>query len=89
MLKLTVSHKHAIVRALYRSKESNTEERKKWLDAVTEGDKSDLVEQLKATCDALEPSAENKERIWNILVNDKDTSLYIKNAMISGFYSRS
>lgn len=51
-------------------------------------DKSDLATNLRLTCRALHPSAENKAAVWKEFTDPaSELSLYQRGALMSGFYS--
>lgn len=51
-------------------------------------DKSDLSENLRASCEGLLPDAESKRRTWEIITDvDSKESIYKRGARMGGFYS--
>ncbi len=56
------------------------------IDAELEGDRSATGEQFAARCRAALPSAEAKERAWDMIVNDTTTSSRLVEATAGGFW---
>jgi hypothetical protein len=71
---------------LCKSTVSTTDEKKELIQKVLGDDKSDDVQRIRITCEAAFADAENKERVWNILIEENSThTVYQREAMMSGF----
>lgn len=89
IFKLTASHKRAIVKTVFKSNELSTEEKNTLLSDVIGDDKSDLARNTRLTCAASIADADNKEKVWNGLLDPKSTlSSKERQAQMAGFYSR-
>ena len=72
---VSVKHRHAIVKAFFKSKEATAEEREAMmtaLDAIPEG--KDNLELTRRYCEAAEPSAKSKEATWEKYFDFSDES---------------
>lgn len=87
LFNLTKSHKHSILRIVYRSKEIILSEKENLLGKIIGDDKSDLALNTQLTCEASLPDPLIKEKIWQELINPQSKlSLYQKRAKMGGFY---
>jgi aminopeptidase N len=85
---LKQSHKHRILKVMHMSPSKMAEEKAAMLELIIGEDKSDLAENLRATCFSALPSAECKAQVWAEITNPNSTeSLYMRRAKMGGFYS--
>ena len=88
LYELKTSHKHTILRTIFKSKSFTTEQKMDLLETTLGDDKSDLAENCRAGCLAGLPDPEVKARVWQEVTDPNNTdSLYVRNAKMSGFYS--
>ena len=76
------------MKVLFKSGELTTEAKNSLLEFVIGDDNSDLAKNAKHACSASIATAENKERVWNELLDPKSKfSAKESEAMMAGFYS--
>lgn len=86
---LSVSQKHNIVKAIHKKTSFSAEEKAKFLETVLGDDKSDVAANLKLSCEALLPTTESKEKVWNIITNEESgLSSYERAAYMGCFFNR-
>ena len=86
--KLTASHKRAIMKRLFKSGELTQEKKNSLLEEILGSDNSDLAKNAKHCCAASIATAENKEKVWNELLDPNSKySAKERQAMMGGFYS--
>jgi hypothetical protein len=77
-----------ILKTLCRSTKISTETKKELIEKVLKDDKSDIARRTRLTCETAFATLENKEKYWNILVDENtEYSIYDREAIISGFCS--
>ena len=80
-------HKHSILRKLFGSRDFEAEFKHATLDKIVGEDKSDLVENLRASCQAAMPDAQIKAQVWKDISDPHSTeSLYSRVAKMGCFY---
>jgi hypothetical protein len=65
LFELKPTHKHSILRVLFKSRSFNLEQKMDLLEVTLGEDKSDLSENCRASCLAGLPDAEVKARVWS------------------------
>ena len=86
---LSVSQKHSIIKAIHKKACFTSEEKAKYLSDILGDDKSDVAANLKLSCEALLPTAESKEKVWSVIINeDSGLSSYERAAYMSCFFTR-
>jgi hypothetical protein len=84
---LKPNHKRAIVKRIHKSSSVSDETKAEILQSVLGDDQSDLAKACRLTCQATTSNLEEKEKIWNDILDPKSShSLYDKNALMGGFY---
>ena len=85
---ITKSHKHTILKMLFRSKDFSTTDKMELLEMTLGDEKSDLGDRTRATCMASLPDPAVKATIWDELTDPANTeSKKMKEAKMAGFYS--
>jgi len=89
LYELKQTHKHQILKGLFRSKDFDLSDKMDMMSVVLGDDKSDLADRCRAACLASVPDAEIKAKTWAEIIdpNSKD-SAYVRQAKMSGFYQR-
>ena len=88
LYELKPTHKHAILKAFFKSRAFNQGQKMDLLETTLGEDKSDLTENCRASCLASLPDSEVKARIWQEITDPKSTdSTYLRNAKMAGFKS--
>ncbi|CAI2378550.1 unnamed protein product [Moneuplotes crassus] len=89
-IELEDEDKKAIILAAIRSQYLEESQTKDLLEKYLQDNQTDRGERFKITADAAVPTKENKERVWNIIINPRENELssWEYRAYISGFYSR-
>jgi len=86
---LSLDQRYDIVKIIYADSQFSIEEKRKLLDKELEKDKSDDGLRAQKACEASIPVAENKEKHWNILLDeDSKESEHMLFAIMGGFNSR-
>ena len=84
---ISIDTKFSYFKKIYNSTKLDTETKNNLLNKLISEDKNSEKSILcKLTCDALNPDIKNKEKLWNIFVNEPNSnSLYNIAAMMQGF----
>jgi hypothetical protein len=78
LFKLGAKHKHSIVKIVHADPTYTVEFKKEILEKTLGEDKSDMAENVRATCEALIPDAENKKKAWESFIDPNSTESVYK-----------